>query len=203
MNGDTLIIGVYVDDLLVTGSNHEDIQRFKKDMSDQFEMSDLGLLTYYLGIEVNQMGEGITLKQESYAKILLTKTGMQDYNPAKTPMEHKLKLLKKEDGSELVNPTEYRSLVGGLRYLTHTRPDITFAVGIVSRFMEKPNVKHLQAVKGILRYVNGTLSHGLKYSRGDKRVSLTGYTDSDLENDVNDRKSTGGMAYYINGNLIT
>ena len=95
-------------------------------------MSDLGFLTHYLGIEVSQNDEGISLKQESYAKNLLAKTGMQDCNPTKTPMEHKLRL-RKEDESELVNPTEYRSIVGGLRYLTHTRPDISFAVGIVSR----------------------------------------------------------------------
>ncbi|KAL7584067.1 hypothetical protein Lser_V15G45598 [Lactuca serriola] len=117
-------------------------------------------------------------------------------------MEHKLKLRRDEEG-ELVNPTEYRSTVGGLRYLTHTHPDISFAVGVVSRYMERPTTKHLQAVKGILRYVKGTLDYGLKYSRGRKEVVIVGYTDSDLGNDVNDRRSTGGMAFYVNGNLIT
>ncbi|GKB16092.1 zinc finger, CCHC-type containing protein [Tanacetum coccineum] len=199
--GDILIVGVYVDDLLVTGSCHKSVQNFKRDMNTKFEMSDLGLLTYYLGIEVSQHENGITLKQEAYAKNLLIKTRMLDCNPTKSPMEHKLKLLKEE--GELVNPTEYRSIVGGLRYLTHTRPDISFAVGIVSRFMEKPTVKHLQAVKRILRYVKGTLGYGLKYSKGEKNITLTGYTDSDLANDVNDRKSTGGMVFYVNGNLIT
>ncbi|XP_023738977.1 uncharacterized mitochondrial protein AtMg00810-like [Lactuca sativa] len=111
-------------------------------MNTMFEMSYLGLLTHYLGIEVNQKEDGITMKQESYAKNLLIKTGMQDCNPTKTPMEHKLKL-RKEYESELVNPIEYRSIVGGLRYLTHTKPGISFVVGIVSRFMEKPIVNHL------------------------------------------------------------
>ncbi|KAI3518152.1 hypothetical protein L1887_06594 [Cichorium endivia] len=200
--GNTLIVGVYVDDLLVTGSCPESVQMFKKDMNIKFEMSDLGLLTYYLGIEVNQHKDGISLKQEAYAKNLLVKTRMHECNPTRTPMEYKLKLRKDEEG-ELVNPTEYRSIVGALRYLTHTRPDITFAVGIVSRFMEKPTVNHLQAVKGILRYVKGTLEFGLKYSKGKKDVTLTGYSDSDLANDVNDRRSTGGMAYYVNENLIS
>ncbi|GKE03009.1 putative RNA-directed DNA polymerase [Tanacetum coccineum] len=200
--GDVLIIGVYVDDLVVTGSCPESVKKFKQDMSVKFEMSDLGLLSYYLGIQVSQQEDGITLKQEAYAKSILTKTRMLDCNPTKNPMEHKLKLLKEEEG-ELVNPTEYRSIVGGLRYLTHTRPDISFAVGVVSRFMEKPIVKHFQAVKRILRYVKGTLGYGLKYSKGGKNISLTGYTDSDLANDVNDRKSTGGMAFYVNGNLVT
>nr|GEZ86711.1 zinc finger, CCHC-type [Tanacetum cinerariifolium] len=160
--GDILIVGVYVDNLLVTGSCHKSVQNFKRDMNTKFEMSDLGLLTYYLGIEVSQLEDRITLKQEAYAKNLLIKNQMLDCNPTKNPMEHKLKLLKEE--GELVNPTEYRSIVRGLRYLTHTRPDISFAVGIVSRFMEKPTVKHLQAVKRILRIYgsnNGSMSGNL------------------------------------------
>nr|GEX72333.1 hypothetical protein [Tanacetum cinerariifolium] len=131
---------------------------------------------------------------------LLIKTQMLDCNPTKNPIEHKLKLLKEE--GEPVNPTEYRSIVGGLRYLTHNRLDISFVVRIVSRFMEKPTVKHLQAMKRILRYVNRTLGYALKYSKGRKDITLTGYTNSDLANDVNDKKSTGGMAFYLNGNLV-
>lgn len=117
-------------------------------------------------------------------------------------MEHKLSLTKDGD-EELVNPTGYRSIVGCLRYLTHTRLDITFVVGVVSCFMEKPTIKHLQAVKGILRYVKGTLSYGLVYSKGREKVTISGYTDSDLAKDVNDRRSTGGIAFYVNGNLVT
>ncbi|GKE11221.1 putative RNA-directed DNA polymerase [Tanacetum coccineum] len=182
--GNFLIVGVYVDDLLVTGSCDRSIQNFKKEMNSKFEMSDLGLLTYYLGIEVSQHAGRITLKQEAYAKNILVKTRMIDCNPTKSPMEHKLKLTKD--------------------YLTHTRPDISFAVGVVSRFMEKPTEQHLQAVKRILRYVKGTLDYGLTYTkRGKAKETITGYSDSDLVNDVNDRKSTGGMAFYVNGNLVT
>lgn len=83
----TLIVGVYVDDLLVTGNCAKSVQMFKDDMNTKFDMSDLGLLTYYSGIEVNQKGDGITLKQEAYARNLLVKTGMQDCNPTRTPME--------------------------------------------------------------------------------------------------------------------
>ncbi|XP_052619564.1 uncharacterized protein LOC128125952 [Lactuca sativa] len=151
------------------GSCDQSIQNFKKDMSVKFEMSDLGLLTYYLGIEVNQQNTGITLKQEAYAKSILAKTRMLDCNPTKSPMEHKLKLRKDEEG-ELVNPTEYRSLVGGLRYLTHTRPDITFVVGVVSRFMEKPTIKHLQAVKTIL-----SLLHLMLHKHMGKCAFLNSY----------------------------
>lgn len=103
----------------------------------------------------------------------------------------------------MVNPTEYRSIEGGLRYLCHTRPDISFAFGVVSRFMEKLTTKHLQAVKTILRYVKGTIDHGLKYTRGEHQITLTVYSDSDHGKDINDRRSTGGMMFYMNGNLVS
>lgn len=113
-------------------------------------MSDLDLLSHYLGIQVSQFEGGITLKQEAYARNILEKTKMMDCNSSKCPIDQKLQLKKDEEG-ELINPTEYRSIVGSLRYLTHTRPNLSFAVGVVSRFMEKPTEKHLQVVKGIFR----------------------------------------------------
>ena len=87
-------------------------------------------------------------------------------------------------------------------YLTHTRPDISFAVGVVSRFMERPTMKHLQVVKGILRYIKGTLDYGLVYTKGEKKITITGYSDSDMGNDEVDRRSTCGMAFYLNDNLV-
>ncbi|XP_023732693.2 secreted RxLR effector protein 161-like [Lactuca sativa] len=116
-------------------------------------------------------------------------------------MEPKLELTKDEEGDP-VNPTKYRNIVGGLRYLTHTRPDISYAVGIVSRFMERPTVKHLQAVKHILRYIKGTIDYGLKYTRCNGEDIVTGYTDSDLARDVNDKRNTSGMAFYLNEDLV-
>lgn len=102
-----------------------------------------------------------------------------------------------------MDATEYRCIVGSLRYLTHTRPDISYAVGVVSRFMSKPTEKHQQAVKHILRYVKGTVDHGLIYANEKSGKVLLGYTDSDLAGDVVDRKSTGGMCFYLNKSLIS
>lgn len=201
-NGKILIVAVYVDDLLVTGNCIVEVKIFKEQMNKKFEMNDLGLLTYYLGIEVGQLEGGITLKQEAYARNILDKTEMSQCNSTKCPIEHKVQLTKDEDG-DLVDPTEYRRIVGSLRYLTHTRPDLSFAVGVVSRFMEKPTTKHLQAVKGILRYVKGTVDYGLVYLKGKNEVKICGYSDSDLAMDVNDRRSTSGMAFYINESLVT
>ena len=202
-NGEeALIVGVYVDDLIVTGSSAEGINGFKEQMMKEFEMSDLGLLSYYLGIEVDQKKECITLRQTAYAKKILKQFEMADCNPSKYPMEAKLQLEKDEKGTP-VDPTEYRRVIGCLGYLTHTRPDISYAVGMMSRHMEKPTSLHQQAVKHILHYVKGTTSYGIQYGRGSEDEELIGFTDSDLAGDIDGRKSTGGMAYNLNGNLIT
>lgn len=126
--GDLLIICVYVDDILITGSNVSSIDTFKRQMSENFEMSDLGLLTYYLGIEVKQGDGVIELRQTGYEKKLLAQAGLEECNSTKFPMDTKEQLTKNEGGKSVDN-TKYRSLVGGLRYLVHTRPDISFAVG--------------------------------------------------------------------------
>jgi len=159
-----VVIGVYVDDLIVTGDDPMQIQAFKQQMTKQFEMSDLGLLSYYLGIEVSQQERCLTLKQTGYAVKVLTQFGMMDCNPTKYPMEQRAQLHKDPDG-QLVDATEYRRVIGCLRYLLHTRPDLSFAVGVASRFMEKPTVMHYKAVKQILRYLKGTIHFGLVYSR--------------------------------------
>lgn len=200
--GSMLIIGVYVDDLLVTGSDKGEIEKFKMQMSKQFEMSDLGLLSYYLGIEVNQREGSTTLKQSAYAKKVLEKAGMLNCNSSKYPMEQKLQL-DKDEGGQMINATEYRCIVGILRYLTHTRPDISYAVGVVSRFMERPTIQHQQAVEHILRYVKGTLDFGLVYKKEGSNRVLFGFSDSDLAGDVVDRRSTGGICFYLNGSLIS
>lgn len=93
-------------------------------------------------------------------------------------------------------------VIGCLRYLLHTRPDLSYAVGVASRFMEHPTMMHLKAVKQILRYLKGTIDCGLVYTAGSGEITITGYTDSDLAGDVDDRRSTGGMAFYINNNLV-
>lgn len=200
--GESLIVGVYVDDLLVTGTSVSNIVKFKEQMSREFDMSDLGKLSYYIGIEVYQGRGFVELKQTAYAKKLLEKHGMGECNPVKYPMELKIQM-HKDEGGKLVNSTEFKSLIGGLRYLVHTRPDIAYSVGVVSRFMEKPTTLHLNAAKRILRYVRGTLEYGLVYNEGKGDYLLSGFSDSDLAGNFEDRKSTGGMAFYLNESLIT
>ena len=111
--------------------------------------------------------------------------------------------LHQDKGGKPVNGTEYRKMIGCLRYLLHTRLDLAFSVGMVSRFMKRPTVMHLKAIKQILRYLKGTVEMGLVYTQHGGDEVLVGYTDSDLSGDVVGRRSTGGMAFYLNDNLIT
>ena len=198
-----LLVGVYVDDLIISGPDVKDIKVFKSEMKKKFSMSDLGLLSYYLGIEVKQDANGITLCQSSYAAKILESAGMSNCNSCETPMECRLKLRKLKEG-EPVNPTEYMSIIGSLRYIINTRPDLAYAVGVVSRYMEAPGKEHWAAVKHILRYLKGTLGYGCKYDKGaELKPILVGYSDSDFAGDVEDRKSTTGVGYFLGSSLVT
>jgi hypothetical protein len=115
-------------------------------------MSDLGLLTYYLGMEVRQDVNEITICQKAYASKIVEKCNMANCNPTDTPMEQRMKLSSVVKGTE-VDVTRYRSIIGSLRYLVNSRPDLEFAVGLVSRFMEAPGKEHCIAVEKIIRYV--------------------------------------------------
>ena len=128
---------MYVDDLIITGNVAMEIDRFKAEMMSLFKMSDLGPLSFYLGIEVEQVADGIRLSQKSYAQHILERARMQGCNSCSTPMEPRLKLTKTSTAA-LVDATQYRSIVGCLRYLVHTRLDLAFSVGYVSSFMEAP-----------------------------------------------------------------
>ena len=201
---DRLLVGIYVDDLLITGADEEEIARFKLQMKELFKMSDLGLLTYYLGIEVQQKPNGITICQEAYAKKILESCSMEDCKPTYAPMEPRLKLSKRSE-APAVDATDYRSVVGSLRYLVNTRPDLAYSVGIVSRFMEAPTTEHWAAVKHILRYIKGTTNFGCVYLREKKKemVELLGYSDSDLAGDVDDRKIISGLTYFLGRSIVT
>jgi hypothetical protein len=165
-------------------------------MTTLFSMSDLGKLSFYLGIEVSQGRDWTTLRQTAYARRLLERMGLDDCNSCSTPMEARLKL-SKQGGGDAVDKTLYRSVIGGLRYLTHTRPDIAFAVGYLSRFMENPSSDHYTAVKHLLRYIAGTLEHGCALTRGNGALELIGFSDSDHAGDIDDRKSTTGVIFFL------
>ncbi|KAG6515151.1 hypothetical protein ZIOFF_025536 [Zingiber officinale] len=196
------IADIYANTEEVVGGSTEKINKFKQQMMTEFEMSDLGLLSYYLGIEVEQQKSRISLRQSAYAKKILSQFKMADCNATKHPMEPKTQLHKDLEGTP-VDATEYRRIVGCLRYLLHTRPDLSYSVGMASRYMERPTIMHHRVVKQILRYLKGTIYFGRVYIKGPQEIGIFGYSDSDLAGDLDGRKSTSGMTFYFNESLVS
>ena len=188
-----ILICLYVDDLLVIGSDLKGIEFFKAQMMQEFNMTDLGTLAYFLGLEFVTTSKGILLHQQKYATDVLKRFHMADCNPANTPIEVNTKLeIVKEEEEEAVDPTIYKQLVGSLRYLCNSRPDLSFVVGLINRFINNPKKSHLTVAKRILRYVKGTLEYGVLFPRktDQRTMSLLEYSDSDWCGDKTDRKST-------------
>ena len=183
-----MIVRVYVDDLIITGESEAKVEEFKKNMIRIFEMTDLGLLYSYLGIAVYQGKSQITLSERPYAAHILESFQMVECNPTNTPMGAKLK----KGGGRSMDATLYRSLNKSLRYLLHMRPDMTYSVSILSRYMVNPTSHHWIAAKRVLRYLKGTIDFGLIYGKRANDLNVIGYSDSDFVSDVEDRKSTSG-----------
>ncbi|KAL0552943.1 hypothetical protein IC582_012078 [Cucumis melo] len=175
--GKIAILIVYVDDIVLTGDDQTEISQLKQRMSDEFEIKDLGNLKYFLGMEVARSKEGISVSQRKYTLDLLTETGMLGCRPADTPIEFNCKLGNSDDQVP-VDKEQYQRLVGKLIYLSHTRPDISFAVSVVSQFMQAPYEKHMEAVNRILRYLKNTPGKGLMFRKTNKKT-IEAYTDSD------------------------
>eukprot|EP00253_Pinus_taeda_P030210 PITA_30210 len=153
-DGKLIIVVLYVDDLILTGSDDFLIVDFKEVMNSEFEMTDLGLLRYFLGIEMKQRENGIFISQEKFVAYILERFNIQNSKPAPTPTAMGLKL-SKEDCKNNANSALYKSMIGNLMYLTTTWPDIMYEVSLVSRFMETPKEIHWQATKRSLRYFKG------------------------------------------------
>lgn len=199
---DLLKIAVYVDDLLVTGSSFTMIDNFKREMSLKCQMSDLGKISYYLGIEVDQNGQCIVLKETVYARKVIERAGMAGCNPKSYHIDPKEQLTS-DEGGEAVDATMFKSIVGGLRYLVHTRPYIAYSMGIISRYMERPTKPHLNAAKRIMRFVKGIVQYGLVYTDDSRNNVLKGFSDNDLAGQLDDRRSTGGMNFYLNDSVVS
>jgi transposase InsO family protein len=196
-----VILVVYVDDIVITGSDKEGIQILINHLSSSFLTKDLGKLRYFLGIEVARSKAGISLSQRKYTLDILQDTGYLGSKPVSTPMEPNLKLMP-DEGDFVDDPDTYRRLVGKLIYLTITRPDISYAVSIVSQFMTNPRVPHMNAVIRILKYLKNAPGRGLFY-RSSGHLRIEGYTDADWAGSPSDRKSTTGYCTFIGGNLVT
>ncbi|GJX88302.1 uncharacterized mitochondrial protein-like protein [Tanacetum coccineum] len=171
----------------------------QKIMHDKFEMSMMGELNFFLGLQIKQLEDGIFFNQSKYVKEMLKKFGLEDSKPIKTPMSSETKLTHDEDG-EPFDDIRYRGMIGSLLYLTVSYPDIMFSVCLCARFQEAPKTSHLEAVKRIFRYIKGTSHLGLWYPKGTGVETIV-YADSDHAGDYVNRKSTSGvctlMGYYL------
>ncbi|KAM2279296.1 hypothetical protein ACFX1S_040157 [Malus domestica] len=195
------MVCLYVDDLIFTGNDAKMFDEFKKSMMTEFEMTDMGLMHYFLGLEVIQTTAGNFIYQKKYAQDILKRFQMDDCKPFGTPVELGLKLCK-DKGRKEVDSTFYKQIISSLMYLTSTRPDIMYAVSLVSRYMEKPTEMHLNAAKRILRYVKGTTDYGVFYKRKNGS-GFVGYTNSDYADDIDDRKSTFGHTFLLNSGAVS
>ncbi|WVZ04379.1 hypothetical protein V8G54_025185 [Vigna mungo] len=180
-DNNVLIVCLYVDDLLLTGSSLKELEEFKQLMQTEFDMTDMGEL-------------------RKYVKDILSRFMMDKCNEAETPLEvgKKLRINVEEEG---VDGTRYKQLVGSFRFLCNSRPDIMFGVGLLSRFMINPKKSHMTAAKRMMRYIKGTKDFGILFQQGQKReeLKLVGYSDADFGGDEDDRKSTSGSIFFIHG----
>nr|KYP56316.1 Copia protein [Cajanus cajan] len=170
-------------------------------MHEEFEMSMIGELKFFLGLQIVQSNKGIKIHQTKYTKELLQKFKMENAKPMKTPM-HPLTSLGLDKESLDVDNTMYQGMVGSLLYLTTSRPDIMFSVCICARFQVRPKEVHLQAIKRILRYLKGKADLGISFYRS-QNFSLLGYYDADYARDKWERKSSRGGCHFLGRCLVS
>uniref|UniRef100_A0A0A9YPH4 Copia protein n=1 Tax=Lygus hesperus TaxID=30085 RepID=A0A0A9YPH4_LYGHE len=199
-----LYVFLFVDDLLIIGNNLNEIERFKHNLRNQFEMSDLGEVKNFLGLTIERDRSNKTMKihQKDYIQKLLIKFGMDYSKPIGTPVEKNLKLNFNKSHQTLDKP--YRELIGSIIYLMiGSRPDLCFAINFFSRYQESPTVEHWNYLKRVLRYIRGSAHLGLLYSDKKCEYVLSGFVDADWVGDVDDRRSVSGYCMYACGNIVS
>ena len=215
---DVLYIVLYVDDLLLIGSSLVEVKQLKVDLSARFEMTDLGEAEYVLGLQItrNRRARTLSLCQSDYIRRLLERYGMSQCNKAPTPLPTGLRLSKND--CPAVQPAEpllvdgkhtYASVVGAIMYaMLGTRPDLAFAIGLLTRFNSNPGKSHVGALKRVLRYLKGSIDFQLTYgaeSSGSSgsMLAVLGHCDSDWGGSIDDRRSVSGTVFTIAGGAVT
>ncbi|GKD90540.1 ribonuclease H-like domain-containing protein [Tanacetum coccineum] len=191
---------IYVDDIILTASSSDLLKQIISSLHAEFSMTDLGPLNYFLGISAQRTSSGLFLSHTKYAREVLERAGMMNCNPCKTPADTDSKL--GPDGDPVSDPSLYRSLVGSLQYLTFTHLELPYGVQQVCLYMHDPREPHLSAMKRILRYVRGTLDHGLQLYISPTS-QLIAYSDADWAGCPTTRRSTSGYCVFLGDNLIT
>ncbi|KAJ0925089.1 putative RNA-directed DNA polymerase [Helianthus annuus] len=199
-----VVLLVYVDDIVITGNNNSEIDKIKSLLSNSFKIKDLGVLKYFLGLEVVYGKFGLCLNQRKYCLELLAEFGYLGCKPVNTPIElsHVVNKLTDSDKTEIVDVTNYQKLIGKLIYLSLTRPDISYAVQYLSQFMHKPLTVHLRIALRLLRYLKLSPGKGLVFKKSDS-FDLTCFADSDWAKCLDTRKSVTGYCIFLGNNLVS
>ncbi|XP_058751580.1 uncharacterized mitochondrial protein AtMg00810-like [Vicia villosa] len=200
-NANILIVQIYVDDIIFGSANPSVFKEFSKMMQAECEMSMMGELKFFLGIQIDQRPEATYIHQSKYTKELLKKFNMLDCKVAKTPM-HPTCIMEKEEVSGKVCQKLHRGMIGALLYLTTSRPDILSNVHLCARFQFDLRESHLTVIKRILRYLKGTTNLGLVYEKTSE-YTLSGFCDADYAGDRIERKSISGNCQFQGSNLIS
>ena len=187
--------------MIITNDDTAAIHDLQQFLSQHFEMKDLGTLSYFLGLQITSSSDGYYLSQAKYASDLLSKVGLTDSKTVSTPLELNVKL-NTTNGELLSDATLYQQLMGSLIYLTVTHPDLAYAVHLVSQFKSTPRSTRYAAVLCILRYIKGTLFHGLHLS-AQFFLELRAYADADWARDPTDRHSTTSYCFLLGSSLIS
>ncbi|GKD45785.1 ribonuclease H-like domain-containing protein, partial [Tanacetum coccineum] len=191
---------IYVDGIILIASSTTLLQQIITSLHNEFDMTDLGALNYFLGIFADRTPTSLFLSQRKYALQLLERAHMVHCNPSRTPVDTESKL--GPEGVPVQDPTLYRSLAGGLQYLTFTRPDLSYAVQQICLYMHDPREPHFAALKRILRYVWGTVDFGLQLYVSST-TSLVGFTGADWAGCPSTRRSTLGYCVFLGDNLLS
>ncbi|CAM8910370.1 unnamed protein product [Rhodiola kirilowii] len=199
-SGNGVIICLYVDDMLIFGTKQKQIDLTKDFLSSSFAMKDMGEADVILGIRIKRKNKSITLSQSHYVEKVLKKFNCLSCSPISTHMDPSVKLMP--NTGEVVSQLEYSQVIGCLMYaMTSTRPDITFAVGKLSRYTSNPSTHHWEAIRRVLKYLRGTMNYGLVYA-GFPSV-LEGYTDASWITNLEDHSSKSGWVFLLGGGAIS
>ncbi|CAN0886875.1 Retrovirus-related Pol polyprotein from transposon TNT 1-94 [Linum grandiflorum] len=196
-----IVLLLYVDDMIITGSDQAGIQELTESLHSAFNLKELGDVSYFLGLEVRRSAAGLLVSQRKYISDLLESANMTDCRPCNTPMEQNLKL-SREVGDVLEDQTFYRSIVGSLIYLTHTRPDIAYAVQVLSQFVGTARSPHLDAVNRLLRYLKHTHDVGLFFP-AEGTTTIEAFADADYAGCLDTRRSTSGWCIRFGKSFIS
>nr|GFB29732.1 retrovirus-related Pol polyprotein from transposon TNT 1-94 [Tanacetum cinerariifolium] len=195
-----LLVQIYVDDIIFASTDPKACDMFSNEMSSKFQMSMMGKISFFLGLQVSQSPGGIFINQSKFALEILKKFGMDSCDSVDTPMVDRLKLDEDPLGIP-VDQTRFCSMVGSLMYLTASRPDLVFAICMCARYQASPTKKHIDELKRVFRYLKRTINWGLWYSK-DTTMALTAYVDADHAGCQDTRRSTSRSAQFLGDKLV-